>query len=645
MPPLRRFNRARPVTGFSPRHLFYVLVALLAIFLLSACTGTATKPDTDITPSQKLAFAAEQAGDYDKAAELYKQLAATSGDDGLKYEWLIKAAQSYFRAGRSEASAELLSELDVGRLDTRQLLQRQLLVANLALEKRDYARAQTALDFSIPEHTDTPTQQKIHQLRIATFNALNKPIAAARSHIALDKLLANDQGRHFNQQTLWQLLLSAPLEDLRSAQANAFDSDVLGWLQLAIIAKGSPQQTNYNISQWHQFFPSHPANKLIIDSVLARQNLATYRPSGIALLLPLRGPLANAAKAIRDGFLSAYYQDDHTNTPTIRIYDVTTADGQVRDDIYTLYQNAVNEGAEFVIGPLSKDAIESLAFRSDLSVPVLALNYVSSVDTLHGLFFQFGLSPEDEARQVAERAWNDGHTQAITLTPKGDWGQRMQTAFADRWQSLGGLIVESKNYDANSNDFSRPLRSMLQLNQSQTRKRSLQQQLGLTLHFEPRRRHDVDFIFLAAFPRQGRLLKPQLNFHHARDIPVYSSSHIFTGIADANADRDLNDVMFCDTRWAIDPTSSSIRQYVTQLWPQNSQKLLRLYALGADAFKLIPHINALHQSKYYSYQGETGLLSMDEQRRIHRQLSWAKISNGLAVELTEPTVKHAIPLL
>lgn len=640
MPQLRSIDQTPSARGFYTPRLFCVLLyALLSLFVLSACTGTLTKPDGPLTQIQKQALAAEQTGDHSKAAELYKQLAAESTDDGLKYEWLIKAAQNYFRGGESEASTELLADLDINLLDTQQLLQRQLLVAELALEKRDYARAQTALNFDIPEQTDTVTRQKIHKLRITTFKAVSDPIAAARSHIALDALIDDKKARRFNQQTLWQLLQSAPVAELEIAQTNAFNTDVLGWLQLAIIAKRPLQQANRSIDEWRQFFPSHPADLAIIDSVLTRQTKQTFRPSSVALLLPLQGPLANAAKAIRDGFLAAYYQSDHSIAPSIRVYDVTTPNGRVRDDIYTIYENAVSDGAEFVIGPVSKDAIESLAFRSDLSAPVLALNYISNTVSPHGLFFQFGLSPEDEARQVAERAWNDGHRQAIALTPEGEWGQRMHTAFANHWESLGGRLVESKYYDANSSDFARPLRSMLQLNQSQTRKRRLQQQLGLELYFEPRRRHDADFIFLAAFPRQGRLLKPQLKFHHAGDIPVYASSHIFSGIADANADRDINGVTFCDTRWTIDPDSSSIGQQITRLWPQNSHSSLRLYALGADAFKLIPHLNELQQSEFYSYQGQTGLLSMDQQRRIHRQLSWAKITNGVPVELANPAIK------
>lgn len=627
------------VPGFLKLTLHRSLIVIaVATLLLSACTGTTPKPDSPATQLEQQAFSAEQTGDFINAAQRYRELAANSNDEGIRFEWLIKSAQSYFKANQNDISAEVLAELDINKLTTQQLLQRQILVAELAIEQRDYARGATALGFDIPEQTDTTTRTKIHKLRIVIANALKQPINAAKSHIALDEQIDDQQTKNFNQQTLWQLLQSASLEDLELAQSNAFDNDTLGWLQLAIISKRPAQLASRGINEWLQFFPSHPADQLIVDSVLSRQNFEAYRPESIALLLPLNGPLSNAAKAIRDGFLAAYYQGDHNSTPSIRVYDVTNADGQVRNDVYTVYQNAVNNGAEFVIGPLSKNAIDSLAFRSDLSTPLLALNYINDQGQPSDLFFQFGLSPEDEARQVAERAWQDGHRQAIALTPEGNWGERMQTAFADHWESLGGILVESRQYDANSSDFSRPLRSMLQLNLSQTRKRSLQQQMGLELHFEPRRRHDADFVFLAAFPRQGRLLKPQLKFHHASNLPVYASSHIFSGAIDAEADRDINGVTFCDTLWTIDPASSELRQQVASLWPQNSQSLLRLYALGADTFRLIPHINELQQSEYYAYEGQTGILRMDDQRRLRRQLSWAKVMNGVPVKLADPEV-------
>ena len=46
-----------------------------------------------------------------------------------------------------------------------------------------------------------------------------------------------------------------------------------------------------------------------------------------------------------------------------------------------------------------------------------------------GLLFQFALDPEEEARQVAQRAVADGRMRGLVLLPNNEWGQRVFRAF------------------------------------------------------------------------------------------------------------------------------------------------------------------------------------------------------------------------
>lgn len=607
------------------------IILMLAIVGLLAGCATPERQPTAVSPLHKQAIAAEKKGAHARAAELYQQLAQGSSAE-QRQEWLLKAAENFYLADATQDTQRIISELDITLLDTQQLVRRQLLVAQLAIDEGDYERARLALTFDIPPATADKTQEQIHKLRITTYNRLGDPLNGARAHIALDRLLKDSATIRFNQERLWQLLQSISSEELASARANEFNSDVSGWLELALIAQRFPQQAGSRIEEWRQYFPDHPAQDWLLSSILELQNLQALAPDHIALLLPLQGPLASAANAIRDGFFTAYYQDDHQRSPSIRLYDVSGADGKERDDIFSIYQNAVNEGAQFIVGPLSKQAVAKLAQRSDISVPVLALNYTEEPQTANNALYQFGLAPEDEARQAAERAWRDGHRQAAVMSPQGDWGERMRTAFVAAWTSLGGSVVENKRYDPSASDFSTLLENMLGLNQSLSRRRDLQRFLGLNLEFEPRRRKDIDFIYLAAFPRQGRLLKPQLKFHRAGDIPVYASSHIYGGKADVEAYRDIDDVMFCDSNWINDRNTSRIYGEINRVWP-GQDETLRLYALGADAFNLIAQLHQLRRSPLYTYEGESGTLSLDEHRRLHRKLPWFVIKNGTPVAL------------
>src|SRR5699024_10738442 len=102
------------------------------------------------------------------------------------------------------------------------------------------------------------------------------------------------------------------------------------------------------LEQWHQQWPNHPAAQQLPQMVQALREAASQRPQHVAVLLPESGPLAAAASAIRDGMMTAYYSALHAGNPTpeLRFYD--TSQGNVQ----AVYQQAVNDGAEFVIGPL-----------------------------------------------------------------------------------------------------------------------------------------------------------------------------------------------------------------------------------------------------------------------------------------------------
>lgn len=356
---------------------------------------------------------------------------------------------------------------------------------------------------------------------------------------------------------------------------------------------------------------------------------AALQPQQIALLLPFRGGYRKAAEAIRDGFIAAWH-DAGDYKPALRIYDANAL------NVEQMYAQAVAEGADFVVGPLEKQAIEELAKLTELPVPVLALNQAQAgpgekpagPGVLPSLM-QFGLSPEDEARQVAQRARLDGRGRALVIVPNDPWGQRLHRAFRDAWLPLGGRVLERISYDPQGKDYSLPVRRLLNIDASEERARRLRRKLNVALRSEARLRQDADMIFMAAFPVAARQLVPQLRFHKAEGLPVYATSHVFTGAVNPQADADMNEVMFADLPWILLPRAgaSSLRALVNEHF-QASSAYRRLHALGVDAFHLIPHLPRLAVDGAASFAGATGLLSMAGDGMINRQLLWSRIVNG-----------------
>ena len=147
-------------------------------------------------------------------------------------------------------------------------------------------------------------------------------------------------------------------------------------------------------------------------------------------------------------------------------------------------------------------------------------------------------------------------------------------------------------------------------------------------------------IFIAANSRQARLIKPQLKFHHAQDLPVYATSHISSSIGNPDDDRDLNEILFVDIPWMLNNRDNPDHKQVGQLWPDSSQRFSRLFALGIDAYRMIPSLRRLMINPEESLAHNTGQLSVDKNGRIHRSLLMATYKNGRASLIQTPDTRQ-----
>jgi uncharacterized protein len=611
-------------------HRYWARLLILTLSLAACATGPQSKQETAASPAalENKARSAADGGDYAIAARKYLELAALSRD-AARYEYLLSAAEAFWHGNFIEQAKQTLRSLPTDGLKPLQLSRRQTVTAAVALAEHHPRTTLIALQTALQTDTPPALSATIHELRATAYSQLGNFLEAARERVALAPLLTDRQAAHRNEQALWQALMSlsgTALESLRSAPP----PDILsGWLELAIIAKTALTQTtalDQRIADWRTRYPHHPASEDLMASLLAQQpERLRSRPAHIALLLPLSGPFAKSAEAIRDGFLAAYFQRPAQDyLPVIQVYDTT---GTV--DIVQLYGQAVKDGAEFVVGPLEKDAITALRQSNIVTTPTLALNYTDSNDPAPADLYQFGLAPEDEARMVAERAWLEGHQQALAIIPEGDWGNRTFHAFAEYWQQLGGTVVGVNTYAVNSDDQSSSLRKLLNIDDSEARARALRNTLQTDIKFEAWRRHDADFIFMLAFPRQARQIPPQLKFLYAGDLPIYATSHIFDGRLDRAKDRDLDGVIFTDIPWLLTPQQFPLRGKTRELWPETADQYARLYALGRDAYNLIPDLDTLRASPYEEFPGATGRLIINDFNRIRRILLWARFSGGL----------------
>ncbi len=313
----------------------------------------------------------------------------------------------------------------------------------------------------------------------------------------------------------------------------------------------------------------------------------------IAVLLPLSGKLGKVGRTILKG-IEATKTNSSSGGIQIKSYDVASS------DVVTQYKLAVKQGADVIIGPLDKRRLARLISKQpNLSRPIISLNHLSAGNVkAPAALYQFGLAPEDEAHQVANFAISRGQKRALVLYPDSSWGKRLGLAFKRMYTSKGGTILTEKAYPNRSGNYKQVLKGALD-------------SAGIS---------NIDMIFLAAAPSQARLIRPTLQYLKVDRIPVYATSHIYSGQPNAGRNMDLNGIIYTEIPYILEGSQIGAVN-------ASSGKYPRLYAMGADAFMIAKNLKKMVQSRRV-LSGGTGMIRLGGNRFLQRQLSWATFKKG-----------------
>ena len=311
----------------------------------------------------------------------------------------------------------------------------------------------------------------------------------------------------------------------------------------------------------------------------------------IALLLPLKSGnayLEKAAEAVQEGFVAAYRFNP--GTLPIRIYGLTDEN----NDVVSVYQSAVANGAQIVVGPLTRSGVQTLASRTSISVPTLALNYADDGVTADNLYF-FGLAMESEARQVARMAIANDMFIASIVSDGSSLSNRLVQAFSDEWKKQGGQIAVVKTFTGDTSIFT---------------------DLPIGLN---------DMVFIAAPAQTARLFRPFLN----AALPVYATSQVFNGNQNQMINFDLRDVQFVDMPWLLQPDDPVVMNYPRPDPPLGVDRE-RLYALGIDAYRLM---QIIYDNRFASLplNGVTGSVSLGPNHQFERKAIAAEFKQGMGI--------------
>lgn len=601
----------------SRRSLTPSLVLALGLALLAGCGAPVTRPGgspeaateppaAPVPSAAPDAAALVVAGDWAGAAAAFLAAAEASKPDDQP-QLILSAAQAFaLQPDAVQAEAMLVRlpvELPPG------------LDAWRALVRDTLTNARVDLDGSFDPAQLPDLARSLYHLRRGRAAA-----AEARWPAALAEAIAiKGLGPQFHQEGLRLAWLAAQ----RSfAEPPLENPEAEAWLELARLLRDPGVSPQASLDVWAAQHIDHPALELLPG---IRTDLeAMLRPARrIALLLPLGGRYAAAAEAVRDGFMAGWMQQaSNPERPTVLI--MNSDEG----GFDAAYARAADAGADLIVGPLEREDVARLLDGRQLLLPTLALNVGAGPETAAtadptGRLLQFGLLPEREAEQAADYAVQQGLNTSVLILPAGLWGERMQSAFAARFQSLGGTVLRTLTYAEGEENFQGLVRRALDLPEvsatSEDQGYTVAEGAGLP-----------GFIYVGGRSREVRQILPYLRYFGAGHLARATTSQTYTGTVAPDADLDLDGTLMTEIPWLVDETGvgAELRGPGREAWPARGAQEWRLFAFGLDAYQLALRFGDLKLGRLLSLKGATGHLSCGDGGVIQHQMIWTVFRGG-----------------
>ena len=560
-----------------------ILPSLLALVV----AGCASVGDVVELPPQVHAADQLLAGGHPRdAARSYEAQAASAGG-ALRDLLEERAANAWQVAGDTPAARRDFAQANAQRLQGEDALRYRLLFAEFTIA--DGHAAQAAGELNLPDATIPPAiAARWYRAHAAVLEAYGDQFDAAAS-LALLEPLESKHETIATRTRIHKLLLVVDNATLARGAAELPPGHPL-YPDAAhmLMARGLPLP--------------HPLTGGVAQSNSTRPPADEdgYRPPlKIALLLPTSGPVAAAGSAVRDGFMTAYYAESRRR-PEVQVYDSSESAGGAVD----AYRKAVADGSDFVVGPLGREQVSALFGQSDVPVPILALNR-SSKPAPPGSE-SFSMAPEDEGAAAATRLLRKHLDHAIVFVSRDENASRALAAFREAYTQRGGSIVaEAVIPDAGPN-YGTILKDALAKSGDQ-----------------------YDAIFLALKAPAARLLATQLSSNGYRAVPRLATSLILSGGGNARLDQELDGIEYPEIAWLLHPVNglpdaSTLGSHL----PSARGGGARLFAFGADAFRLSAYLESLAVSPQSSVSGATGELHLDGLGNVTRDSAWAVFSGG-----------------
>lgn len=560
---------------------------LMPILLSLALAGCSNLFDSSFTETLQR--------DANASSEFYmdKLNQAQNAEDKETYKLL--AARVLIAENKVAQSEALLSEL--GALNNAQKLDRTLIEARIAAAKGANEEAESRLR-TIDLSKLSPSQKaRFYETQAVVAENRKDVIEAIKARIKMDENLTDVQRRQDNVDKSWALLRSANTGVINNA-ADEGNPALGGWLTLIKAYNDNirqPVQLSQALQNWKAAYPNHAAATLFPKELQNLLNFQQTNLSQVGLILPMSGEGQILGKTILSGFNDA---KGNSSIP-VKIFDSSTT------PISEIIAQAKQAGINALVGPLLKQNVDAIVANPAVvqGMDVLTLNTTPNAQAINQLCY-YGLSPEDEAESAATKMWNDGVRNPVVAMPQNELGQRVGNAFNVRWQKLTSMDANIRYYNLAAD----------------------------VPYFFQENGADANALYVVANPDELAEIKGYLTNNNAANVKIYASSRSNAATNSADYAAQMNGVQFSDIPFFKESSGTQYKKVAGSTGGE--YQLMRLYAMGSDAWLLINHFNELRQVPGYRLNGLTGILSAGPNCNVERDMTWFQYQDANAVPIS-----------
>jgi ABC-type branched-subunit amino acid transport system substrate-binding protein len=366
-----------------------------------------------------------------------------------------------------------------------------------------------------------------------------------------------------------------------------------------------------------------------LDSQVRQAKLV--KPRAVGVILPLSGRY----KAFGKRMLAAVelglglFSNVGAQPPTLFIED-SRSDAAIAARAVSLLVERHKVMA--IIGPVGAAASLSAARRAQqLGVPLISLSQVAGVTMAGPYVFQNSFTPEAQAKALLNQVMDkQGLRRIAVLAPSNSYGQGFARIMSGQLAARGGSLVRTEYYPTDKTDFAPYIKSLVKLPPGNYRPGHPE---------SPKPVIDFDALFLPTGPEAAAMIAPQLAYYDVLGVQVMGTNLWHNPKLIEQGGRYVENCLFPD---AFDPGSQSplARAFVREFGQAVGQQPGVMEAQCYDAAYILRHMlmSSLAPStrpamrerlaRLQGLQGVCGVLSVDQERRVNKQLTLFTVQSG-----------------